>query len=60
MEEQYFQVEVKNIPHETLEYVVARFDESTNSLWYWGSWNVKETAAKVAEEIGGIVVRRVA
>ena len=58
MGDQFFQVEVKNIPKIVEKFVVARFDENTNSLWFWGSWNDEIKAKDVAIEIGGIVVRR--
>ena len=39
-------VEVNNMPDISAKYVVARFDENTNALWFWGSWERKEKAAK--------------
>lgn len=58
MEDQFFRVEVKNTPVNTRLYVVARYDEHTHALWFWGSWNKKEDAEKVCEEINnGIVLR---
>jgi len=59
MAEQYFQVEVMNTPEIVEKYVVARFDENTNQLWFYGSWNDEIKAKDVAIEIDGIVVRRV-
>ena len=59
MEEQYFQVEVMNTPEIVEKYVVARFDENTNQLWFYGSWNDEIKAKDVAIEIDGIVVRRI-
>ena len=59
MAEQYFQVEVMNTPEIVEKYVVARFDENTNQLWFYGSWNDENKAKDVAIEIDGIMVRRV-
>lgn len=59
MAEQYFQVEVMNTPEIVEKYVVARFDENTNQLWFYGSWNDEIKAKDVAIEIDGIVVRRI-
>jgi len=59
MAEQYFQVEVMNTPEIVEKYVVGRFDENTNQLWFYGSWNDEIKAKDVAIEIGGIMVRRI-
>lgn len=59
MAEQYFQVDVMNTPEIVEKYVVARFDETTNQLWFYGSWNDEIRAKDVAIEIDGIVVRRI-
>ena len=59
MEKQYFQVEVNNVPEDTLEYVVVRVDETTMELWYWGSYDNYPQAKEIAKFLGGIVVRRV-
>lgn len=59
MAEQFFQVDVMNVPRVVEKYVVARFDENTNQLWYYGSWNNEIKAKDVAIEINGIVVRRI-
>ncbi len=59
MAEQYFQVEVMNTPEIVEKYVVARFDENTNQLWFWGSWDNEKQANEIAKTIGGIVVRRI-
>ena len=53
-------VEVNNMPDISAKYVAARFDENTNALWFWGSWERKEKAEEVAAEIGGLVVERCA
>ena len=36
MGDQLFQVEVNNVPQTVNKYVVARFDEHTNALWFYG------------------------
>lgn len=59
MAEQSFQVEVMNTPEIVEKYVVARFDENTNQLWFYGSWNDEIKAKDVAIEINGIVIRRI-
>lgn len=51
-------VEVNNMPNQTEKYVVARYSEDTNSLWFWGSWEDEDKAEAVAEEIGGLVLER--
>ena len=44
---------IKNMPLSTRAYVVARrVDED---LWYWGSWDDRDTANEVALEVGGEV-----
>lgn len=59
MGDQFFQVDVMNTPEIVEKYVVARFDENTNQLWFYGSWNDEIKAKDVAIEIDGIVVRRI-
>ena len=55
-----YQVEVNNVPDDALEYVVARYDNVTQSLWFWGSWDKENEARKKALEVGNaIVVRRI-
>lgn len=46
--------EVNNIPEDAERYIVARVFEG--ELWYWGSWDDKNKAHEVAEEIGGVMV----
>lgn len=46
--------EVNNIPEDAERYIVARVFEG--ELWYWGSWDNKNKAHDVAEEIGGVMV----
>ena len=58
MGDQLFQVEVNNVPQTVNKYVVARFDEHTNALWFYGSWNDEIKAKDVAIEVGGLVIRR--
>ena len=54
-EECTFRVKVNNVPRfNTTKYIVARI--SDGELWYWGRWNEKEKAERVAAEIGAIVV----
>ena len=50
---------VKNLPTYPLrKYVVARYDENTQSLWFYGSYDEDEyeKANRAAEEIGNGVV----
>jgi hypothetical protein len=54
-EECKFRVKVNNVPRfNTTKYIVARI--SDGELWYWGRWNDKDKAERVAAEIGAIVV----
>lgn len=53
-----FQVEVNNVPDDALEYIVARYDNVTQSLWFWGSWESEAQAREIAKFMDGIVVRR--
>lgn len=50
---------VQNMPKEkTDRYLVARLN--MNLLWYWGSWDTKEAAERVAEQFeNGVVVERI-
>ena len=60
MGEQFFQVKVNNVPKETLEYVVARYDEDSQQLWFWGTWDDKNEAEKVVNDVeNGILLRRI-
>ena len=47
-------VNVMNMPESVKKYVVARAVDGT--LWYWGTWNDKAEAERVADEIDGLVV----
>jgi len=49
-------VMVHNVTDGEEKFVVARYSEEDNSLWYWGRYPDKEKAFKVAEEIGGLVL----
>ena len=50
-----FRVKVNNVPRfNTTKYIVAGI--SDGELWYWGRWDDKEKAEKIAAEIGAIVV----
>lgn len=47
---------VKNLPnYELKKYVVARKDKN-DDLWFWGTWDNRNEANRVAIEIGGEVV----
>ena len=46
--------DINNMPKEHERYAVCR--EFDNELWYWGSWDDKDKAECVAENIGGVVV----
>ena len=50
-------VSVFNLPPDYKKYVVARYVDG--KLWFWGSWDDKDRADEVAEEIGGIVTERI-
>ena len=47
--------EIKNKPNYAKEYsfIVAR--EIDNDLWYWGAYNDRNEANRVASEINGMV-----
>ena len=47
---------VNNMPEDVRAFVVARIDEADCSLWYWGSWDDKESAVHTALDIGGMVL----
>lgn len=52
-------VKVNNAPTTTRHWVVARYDENTKKLWYYGSWDNKEDAERAVEELGnGILVEK--
>lgn len=50
--------EIKNLPAYPLKHwIVARYDENTKALWFYGSWDEKPEADRVAAELGnGMVV----
>lgn len=48
-------VELMNVPKyaETMSYIVARVDETdSNVYWFYGAWNDKNEADRVALELG--------
>lgn len=48
---------VNNVDIDHERYVVARIDEETRELWFYGSWSDKDTAQRVAWSFdNGIVV----
>lgn len=48
-------VKVNNLPATTCRYIVAKYVD--HSLWYYGSWDSKEDAERVALELeNGLVV----
>ena len=50
-------VEIQNCPAETDKYIVAR--AFMGELWFWGSWEKKEAAKRVADTFdNGIVIER--
>lgn len=52
------QVEVNNCEKDVEEYIVARWDKVSCSLWFYGSYETEKRANEVAKTIDGIVVRR--
>lgn len=51
-------IDVKNVPPyaESYEWVVARNHDG--ELWFWGAYHDKQTAWKVAEEVGGVYLQK--
>lgn len=48
-------VKVNNLPATTCRYIVARYID--HGLWYYGSWDEREDAERVALELeNGLVV----
>ena len=48
-------VKVNNLPAHTEKYIVAKYVD--HSLWYYGSWDNREEAERVALELeNGLVV----
>ncbi len=59
MEYIYCKTEINNMPAESEHgYIVARRDADA-SLWYYGTYQVKEKAHEVAVEIGNGIVLEV-
>lgn len=57
---EWCRVGVNNKPGDPKKYIVAKYDEVTQALWYWGSWDDLTKAKEVAEELyNGIVVERI-
>lgn len=46
----FCKIEVRNMPSDPEQYVVARLFEF--QLWYWGSYSSQTQAWKAAKEIG--------
>lgn len=50
-------VKVNNLPATTCRYIVARYVD--HGLWYYGSWDKREDAERVALELeNGLVVEK--
>ena len=51
---------VNNVPAyaANYNYIVARYDSKSDSLWFWGAFDNEAKAKDVAEEIGGQVIYR--
>lgn len=47
-------VEIQNCPEDTDKYIVARL--VMNVLWFWGSWNDKDAAYRVAATFENAIV----
>ena len=48
---------INKVPKNTERFIVARL--VMNELWYWGSWDTKEAADRVAAQFdNGIVLER--
>ena len=59
--------EINNSPEFTPEriakygaYVVARYDDRTHSLWYYGAWLKEADAENIADQIGNGLVLHLA
>lgn len=58
MGKQYLQAEVNNLPDDIEKYVVARVCDG--ELWFWGTWDDKDKAEKVVNDVeNGILLRRI-
>jgi len=51
---------VHNVPDyaDKYNYIVARYANDYDSLWFWGAWKDEKPAREAAEDIGGIVIYR--
>lgn len=48
---------INKVPKNTERFIVARL--VMNELWYWGSWDTKEAADRVAAQFdNGVVLER--
>jgi len=47
---------INNMPAIVRAWIVA--SEVNGEFWFWGSWDDRETAQEVAQEIGGIMIDR--
>ena len=51
------EVSVNNVPKDAEKFIVARL--TSGELWYYGSWENKESAVRVASTFkNGVVVER--
>lgn len=51
-------VTINNCPEKCKRYIVARFCEEDCGIWFWGSWEEKAEAERVAKEIRGYVFEK--
>ena len=49
---------INNCPEKCERYIVARPYEAEGSFWFWGSWEEKAEAERVAREIRGYVFEK--
>ena len=49
-------VDIQNTEEDCKRFIVARYCDG--QLFYWGSWDLREDAERVAKEENGIVVVR--
>lgn len=50
----YRTIKINNAPMNLKAYTVCRVFEE--ELWFWGTYEEKEQACKVAKEIGGVII----
>lgn len=58
MGKQYLQAKVNNLPNEIDKYVVARIDDFTREMWFWGTYNDKSRAEKAVRDVDGVILER--